>query len=216
MTSEAVESLALAAEFPAANREMWLALVTAALKGAPFDKKLTSRSYDGLAIAPLYDRDAGAQPMAGRAPATPWQIMQRIDHPDPATASAEARHELMNGATGLTLVLAGSAGAHGFGLPATEAAIARALEDIHLDAGIAIEFDQAAPTVESLRLAARVVASRGIAPAATRIRFGFDPLGAMAATGQPGPEDLTRCAAVARDLVASLSLIHISEPTRPY
>jgi methylmalonyl-CoA mutase len=203
MTSESPGSIALAAEFPAATREMWLALVTAALKGAPFDQKLTSRSYDGVAIAPLYDRDSDALPMAGRAPATPWQIMQRIDHPDPAAANAEARHELMNGAAGLTLVLASSAGAHGYGLPATEAAIAQALAGIHLDAGIAIEFDQPAPTAESLGLAARVVRSRGIAPAATRIRFGFDPLGAMAATGRAGPDDIAQCAAVARDLAGA-------------
>jgi hypothetical protein len=36
--------------------------------------------------------------------------MQRLDHPDPAAANAEALHDLENGATGLSLVFAGSIG----------------------------------------------------------------------------------------------------------
>jgi hypothetical protein len=36
MTAAAKDDLPLAAEFPAASREQWLALVDKALKGAPF------------------------------------------------------------------------------------------------------------------------------------------------------------------------------------
>ena len=42
--------------------------------------------------------------------------MQRVDHPDPAAANAQALHDLENGATGLTLVFAGSLNANGYGL----------------------------------------------------------------------------------------------------
>ena len=99
------DELPLAAEFPAATREQWRKLVEGVLKGAPFDKKLVARSYDGLAIEPLYDRKADALPIAGRAPGTPWSTVQRVDHPDPSAANAEALHDLENGATGLSLSL---------------------------------------------------------------------------------------------------------------
>jgi methylmalonyl-CoA mutase len=62
------DDLTLGAEFPAATREEWLELVDGVLKGAPFDKKLVSRTYDGLRIDPLYERAAGATPVAGRTP----------------------------------------------------------------------------------------------------------------------------------------------------
>ena len=73
------------------------------------------------------------------AAAAPWQIMQRIDHPDAAAANAQALHDLENGATGLTLVFAGANGAHGFGLDPTAEAIAKVLDGVFIDAGIAIE-----------------------------------------------------------------------------
>ena len=41
--------LALAAEFPQASREAWLARVAAVLKGAAFDAKLVSRIEIGRA-----------------------------------------------------------------------------------------------------------------------------------------------------------------------
>ena len=46
--SSPAEDLAFAAEFPAATREQWLRLVDGVLKGAPFDKRLVARTYDGL------------------------------------------------------------------------------------------------------------------------------------------------------------------------
>jgi methylmalonyl-CoA mutase len=102
------DELALAAEFPPVTETEWRRLVEVALKGADFDKRLVSRTYDGLRIEPLYPRAAGAKPVAGRKPGTAWTVMQRVDHPDPAAANAQALQDLENGATGLTLVMAGS------------------------------------------------------------------------------------------------------------
>src|SRR6476659_5974608 len=78
------EELAFASEFPTATREQWLKLVDSVLKGAPFGKRLVSRTYDGLTIQPLYPRAGDARPVAARPPGSPWTVMQRIDHPDPA------------------------------------------------------------------------------------------------------------------------------------
>src|SRR5262249_30264081 len=96
------------AEFPPASREQWLALVSSAIKGAPFEKRLVSKSYDGIAIAPLYERAGGGRAVLGRAAGAPWRIVQRVELPDPARANAQALHDLANGATGLALVFAGA------------------------------------------------------------------------------------------------------------
>ena len=112
------DELPLAAEFPPTSQAEWRKLVEAALKGASFDKRLISQTYDGLRIEPLYPRAAGARPVAGRTPGAAWTVMQRIDHPDPAAANAQALQDLENGATGLTLVFAGSLNANGYGLDA--------------------------------------------------------------------------------------------------
>ena len=45
-----------AADFPTPTREQWLAAVDKALKGAPFDKKLVTPLYEGIAVQPLYTR----------------------------------------------------------------------------------------------------------------------------------------------------------------
>jgi methylmalonyl-CoA mutase len=47
----------LAEGFPAATVERWRALVDKALKGADFDKRLVTRTDDGLRIKPLYTRN---------------------------------------------------------------------------------------------------------------------------------------------------------------
>src|SRR5271157_104808 len=88
------------AEFPPASRTQWLALVDGVLKGASFDKRLVAKTYDGIAIAPLYERDAGARPRFGRTAGAPWRMLQRVELPDPAAANAQALRDLRNGADG--------------------------------------------------------------------------------------------------------------------
>ena len=133
--------LKLAGEFPPAHREDWLKLVKQALKGAPLDETLVARTYDGLRIEALSERAAEAHAIAGARGAAPWQVLQRVDHPDPAQANAQALEDLANGASGLALVFAGSVGSHGWGIDGSEATLARALDGVYLDAGIAIELD---------------------------------------------------------------------------
>jgi methylmalonyl-CoA mutase len=181
--TDALDELPLAAEFPPATQEQWRKLVDGVLKGAPFEKRLVSRTYDGLAISPLYPRAAGAEPIAGRIPGQAWAITQRVDHPDPAAANAQALHDLENGATSLALIFAGSVGAYGYGLDASAATIERALADVYLDAGIALDLDLSPQTKDAGVRIADLVKQRGIDPAATGIRFGFDPIGAAAMAG---------------------------------
>jgi methylmalonyl-CoA mutase len=170
-----------AADFPPATRDEWLALVEKALKGAPFET-LRSKTYDGLMIEPVYERAAKASAIAGRAAATPWQIFARADHPDAAEANRQALEDLENGATGLSLVFAGSVGAYGYGLDASEAAVARVLEGVHLDA-ISIECQLSSPARDAPAHIAALMKKRGVDPAKMNFRAGFDPLGLMAAAG---------------------------------
>lgn len=172
--------LPLASEFPVATREEWLKLVEGALKGAPFEKKLVSKTYDGLNIEPLYQRRSEAQAIAGRPAAAPWEIMARVDHPDPAEANKLAIEDLENGATGLTVVCKGSIGAYGFGLDGSQAAIERALDGVYLD-GIGIEFNLTREAKDVPAHVAALAARKGIAPESVDLRTSFDPLGLMAA-----------------------------------
>ncbi|MDP2298107.1 MAG: methylmalonyl-CoA mutase subunit beta [Pseudolabrys sp.] len=196
------EPLVLAAEFPPTTEAEWRQLVDAALKGAAFDKKLVSQTYDGLRIAPLYPPARGATPVAGRTPGAAWALMQRADHPDPAEANKQALLDLENGATGLSLVFAGSIGAYGYGLGGSEQTIARALDNVWLDA-VTIETDFSAQEKEAGLNLAKAVKARGIDPAKTQIRFAHDPLGLMArnaAAPRPWAETARLLAGFAADL----------------
>src|SRR5262252_4541873 len=153
------------AEFPAASREQWLALVASVLKGAPFEKRLVSKTYDGISVAPLYERDDGARVVFGRKAGTPWRIVQRIEFTDTAAANAQALHDLENGATGLTLLFNGATGAYGFGL-AGDASLERVLKGVVLDAGVAIDLQPGPHAADVARQLTDVIRGQGISPAA--------------------------------------------------
>ena len=197
------ENLLLAADFPPASEQQWRSLVDQVLKGAPFER-LVSKTCDELTIAPLAQRRADAAPVAARPGATPWQILARIDHPDPSLANEIALRELNGGAAGLSLVFAGAVGGYGFGLPATEQAIARALEGFDFDAGAALELDlspQAGSLLDAMLARGFALSQRGAG-----VRIGHDPIGTMAIgahTVRPwtdeAPHFARRLAALARE-----------------
>jgi methylmalonyl-CoA mutase len=181
MTST-TDDLRLAADFAPATYDDWRKLVDGVLKGAPFEK-LVSKTYDGLQIQPIYPGARDAAPVAGRAEAAPWQIMQRIDHPDAAMANAQALHDLENGANGLTLVFSSANGAYGFGLEPTAEALEKVLDGVFLDADIAIELQVGPQSRMAAIHLAETIKRRRIDPAACDVRFGLDPIGACAVWG---------------------------------
>ncbi|HVZ53231.1 MAG TPA: methylmalonyl-CoA mutase family protein, partial [Pseudolabrys sp.] len=199
------EDLTLAAEFPPTSEADWRKLVEAALKGASFEKRLVTQTYDGLRIAPLYPRAVDAATVAGR-PAQPWQVLQRVDLPDPAAANAEALHDLENGAAGLALVFAGASGAHGYGLVADKAEdLERALAGVMLDM-IPLRIETAPFAGRPVAtLVTALVEARKLDPATLAIDFGLDPVGDMARTGHallPWPELSQRAGGTARELAS--------------
>jgi methylmalonyl-CoA mutase len=196
------EPVTFTAGFSAATREAWRKLVDGVLKGAPFER-LGSTTYDGLRIDPLPERRPNAEPVAARAGSVAWQVLARIDHPDPALANTAARDELENGATGLSLVFAGAIGDHGFGLPPHGQTLARVLEGVDI-AGTAIELD-VSPTAEAA-IDATLAKDLTLLRQAKDLRIGHDPLGAMALAGSASrrwtdeaPHFARRLAALARD-----------------
>jgi len=191
--TEPMSNVPLASEFPTASQEQWRKLVEGVLRGVPFERKLVAKTYDGVRIDPLYARDPQAEPVLGRTPGLPWQVIQRLDHPDPTLANRQALQDLEGGATGLALVFAGSAGALGFGLEASTSALRRVLDGVHLDAGVWLEIDGGIPAAMAL---ADVLHAGAIAPSACRVRFGLDPLGEIprGATGGTRSEaELIQC-----------------------
>jgi methylmalonyl-CoA mutase len=197
------QALLLAADFPPATRDEWRKLVDQVLKGAPFER-LVSTTYDGLSVEPLTPRRADARPVAARPGADAWQVLARIDHPDPALGNEIALRELNNGASGVALVFAGAVGDYGFGLPASEAAIGRVLEGFDFSASAVLELDMsphAATVIDAMLAKGFTSSQRGAG-----IRVGHDPIGAMAMSGnaaQPwrdeAPHFARRLAALARD-----------------
>jgi methylmalonyl-CoA mutase len=174
--------LSLARDFSPAQETDWQALVKEALKGAPVSS-LRSISYDGIVIDPLYARAKEAAVIPGRAAGDPWAVMQRIDLPDADAANAQVLDDLNHAASGAVLVFEGAVGDYGSALPATEAAIETALKDVHLDWGVPIELDFGPPSRQAATIVANSVKAKGLAPSAVNIRFGFDPLGAVATRG---------------------------------
>ncbi len=181
MTS--TDDLSFAADFAPATYDDWRKLVDGVLKGAPFEK-LVGKTYDGLAVEPIYRRTANATPIAGRPAAAPWQVMQRIDHPDPAAANAQAIHDLENGASGLEIEFAGGPGARGFGLvDAAPETLKRLFDGVVFDAGISIALHPVIGRGNAGESLAGLIEGQGVDPAKVDLRVNYQALRTVAARG---------------------------------
>ena len=182
--ARSMENRPLADLFPPATRERWLGLVEGVLKGGDFEKRLVSKTADGIRIEPLYE-PAGpiVQPM--RAPG-PWRIAQRVDHPQADAAQALALSDLEGGADALTLVFSGAPAARGFGLEAATAAdLDAALAGVMLPL-ISLRLDAGGRGFEAAHLLKDLAAQRGDALGDLDLDLGVDPIGTFAATGRLG------------------------------
>ncbi|MET7243047.1 methylmalonyl-CoA mutase family protein [Methylobacterium sp. EM32] len=188
-----MDDTTLAAAFPAATEAQWRALVDGVLKGADFGKRLVRRTPDGIPVQPLYP-PADAAPQPGRTAPGRWRVSQRVDHPDPAEANALALTDLDGGADALTLVMAGSPAARGFGLPGPQA-LEAALDGVMLPL-IGLRLDAGAVAPEAARALLALATARGEDLSALDIDLGLDPVAVQAATGAapswPGLADLLR------------------------
>jgi methylmalonyl-CoA mutase len=110
--------------------------------------------------------------------------MQRIDHPDPARANAQALQDLENGATGLEIEFAGGPGARGFGVAdATPETLKRLFEGVVLDAGISIALNPVLGRQNAGETLAALIEAQRIDPAKVDLHFNYQALGTIAVRG---------------------------------
>src|SRR5689334_15054646 len=111
----------LMAEFAPVSYEAWRKLVEAELKGAPFDKKMVTATYEGISLKPLYRREdvsrlpqvnsfPGFAPFARGATASgylkqPWDVSQEITVSSPTEFNQAARNYISRGLNALNMVL---------------------------------------------------------------------------------------------------------------
>ncbi|GLK74052.1 methylmalonyl-CoA mutase [Ancylobacter dichloromethanicus] len=169
------------AGFPPATRADWLALVEGVLKGAPYDRRMVTRTADGYGLDALPERRPNAAPIAGRPAGAPWKVIARIDHDAPATANAQMLEDLTGGADGVSLVFASAPSAGGFGLPARHEELVATLDGLMADmATLRVEVGGFQGRDIALALA-RLFEKAD--PAELDLRFGLDPIGDFAALG---------------------------------
>lgn len=121
MVSTQTNTGKLLAEFPPVSYEAWRKLVEAELKGAPFDKKMFTATYEGITLNPIYRREdisklphvnsfPGFAPFVRGSKATgylnqPWDVSQEIASSSPSEFNQSARNYVTRGLTALNMVL---------------------------------------------------------------------------------------------------------------
>ena len=106
-------------EFSSPSYDEWQAEVDKALKGAPFDKKMLTKTYEGITLRPIYTRNdwSGAGDPSGFPGAAPftrggrasggvvggWDVRQRYMWPDPKNCNDIILAELERGVSSLIL-----------------------------------------------------------------------------------------------------------------
>jgi methylmalonyl-CoA mutase len=175
--------LPLAAEFDPPSREAWLALVGKVLKGADFDKRLTSRTADGLAVQPLYTRADAVEGAAavGRSGWYPggWDVRQRHAEPDPKAANTAILEDVTGGTTSLLLQIQAPGQA---GLSYSAGPLAAALDGVFLHA-CTIALDARENTLDAVGSLMQIWREAGIGENVRRGAFNYDPLAVLAKTG---------------------------------
>ncbi|HEX2840366.1 methylmalonyl-CoA mutase family protein [Hyphomicrobium sp.] len=193
-TSQGVSTTPLAADFEAATREQWLKLVDKAIKGADFEKKLVTRTQDGIRVEPLYRRETsvpalqGALP--GHAPFTRgarstveglgWEIRQRIGALDPDRANREILVELDGGANGIILDIE-APGQTGCRI-SSAADMATALAGMRLDLA-PLELRAGLGAADAARHLIAALPGLDIPSKSAQVFLGLDPIGSLARWG---------------------------------
>lgn len=111
----------LLSEFPPVSYDDWRKLVETELKGAPFDKKMFTATYEGLTLKPIYRREdianlphvnsfPGFAPFVRGASVSGyvkecWDVSQEIAVASPTEFNFAARNSISRGLNALNMVL---------------------------------------------------------------------------------------------------------------
>jgi methylmalonyl-CoA mutase len=200
-------------DFPAVSYEQWRAVAEADLRGAPFEQKLVTHSYEGIDIQPVYcrrDELGGSDPFGfpGSSPfvrdsrptgavLTGWDLRQEYAHPDLAVTNRAILDDLVGGVTSL-LVRLDLAARNGFD-PNDSAASEIAGRDglMAYDAGdldavlsgvqlplVGVSLEAGAAFLPAAAALVAVWRRRNIPPEQARGAFNADPLAVLAREGE--------------------------------
>jgi methylmalonyl-CoA mutase len=204
-------------EFPPTPYEEWRRAVDKFLKGAPFEKRLVTRTYEDIDLQPMYRQEDIARlphldSLPGFAPylrgtsplgyvASSWDVAQELPYATPAAFNEALRADLVRGQNAVNLVLdrptlagvdadqaeADDVGRGGLSISSV-ADLARALDGVDLESTpIYIQASTSALTFTALLAA--LVRHQGKSLAKMRGAIGMDPLGQLARDGRL-PRDL--------------------------
>lgn len=202
------DDMKFAEGFEPASYADWRKLVEASLKGKDFDRALTTETYDGIRLRPLYtpvDRpETLLRPATGRgARASGWDIRQAATGPSASETASQIAEDLGEGASSILLrldraIAAGETpesrpdlvGMDGAALH-SEAALAEALKPVDL-ATVPVALDAGAGGLAAANALLGIAGAGGLAPGAS---LGLDPLSATAAAGLPDDATADWCLA---------------------
>lgn len=204
------ESLILGGEFPSPTYEQWVAEVERALKGAPFDKKMFHKTYEGITLKPIYTAEdwpsagdpsgfPGAMPFTRGGTATgrhgAWDLRQLQTAPDLKAANHDILVDLDRGVTSITIRFDAAARAGldgdqaGADLAGHDGVMAYSVDDldqlldgVYLDL-ITVGLEAGAQFLPAAGLMVGLLKKRKLADTAAQAAFNADPLGTLAAEG---------------------------------
>jgi len=199
-------------EFPPHSYEMWYDAAVKLLKGAPFEKLLVTKTYEGFQLQPIYRREdikdlPHLQTFPGegnlvRSTKTEgyvgkgWEVSQEAPWPTPETFNQHSLNALKRGQSELNILLdlatqqgkdpdsapVGEVGACGLSLSRL-GDLEKAFKDIHLDMiSLYVRAGSSALPVTALLLA--YAKKQGVDPAKLKGTLESDPLGALASLGK--------------------------------
>jgi methylmalonyl-CoA mutase len=205
--------LTLRDDFPAVSYDDWRAIAEVDLKGASFERKLVSRTYEGIDVQPVYTRaDGSSENDAAGFPGTPpfvrgshalgavqtgWDLRQEHAHPDLAITNRNVLDDLQGGVISILLRLdcAARNGCDPDDPAASELAgrdgvmvyhvddLDSALKDVDLQS-ISVALEAGSAFVPAAAALAALWQRRGIAKDVARGAFNADPLAVLARDGQ--------------------------------
>jgi methylmalonyl-CoA mutase len=192
--------------------EQWVAEVEKALKGAPFDKRMLTKTHEGITLRPIYTRQdwpaagdpsgfPGAMPYtrggsASGQRADDWDARGTYAYPDAAACNDVILKELARGVKSIEVVFdaAGRAGLDGDAPGAAALAgvdglmlytaddLDRLLTGVYLDLA-PIHLDAGAQFLPAAAMLASLWQRRQVKGDAAKGAFDADPLSTLAATG---------------------------------
>ncbi len=204
-------------EFPPTTYEEWRKVVDKFLKGAPFEKRLITKTYEEIDLQPMYRREdvAGlphldslpgfAPYLRGTSPlgyvTQSWDVAQELPYATPAEFNAALCADLSRGQNAVNLVLdrptlsgidadqvnAGEVGKGGLSISSV-ADLAQALDGVDLET-TPIYIQASASALTFTALLAALAQQQGKSLAKLRGAIGMDPLGQLARDGKL-PRDL--------------------------